>query len=172
MNGMAQVSNFWVPNLCSCGHDYQAHNVSASPQTCSLCVRQGGNQQRHNFTADNELWPSAPFPASDPARTVNAGGFGQTYNQTSGPSGNLAGSTTLSFSSPLPAFIKPGMSFLTMALNPANQTSYTIVAVSGNNITIAPPGLLFNSPGVVCVFAGAIGSTMGGGRPPNGQRAG
>lgn len=176
MNGMATVSPLFVPNLCVCGHDWIAHTFGA-PQQCSLCFRGAGLLNRHNFTSDNELWPSAPFPASDPARTVTAGGFGFGVSATTAAAGNGLGVQVVTFVA-LPAGIAPGWSFTTIPSggggNNVNQAQYFVRSVNfgANQITIDPPGLLANSPSIPCLFAGSIGSTMGPGRPPNGQRAG
>lgn len=193
MNGAATVSPLFRPNRCKCGHDILAHNMGISPNTCPLCVFQGGNAQVHNFTPYAEPWPSTDFPAPPPSGLFCAGGFGPAgltastyfdatlvYNQ--------QGATTVYFANAVQTLntfrlLAPGMTFTTIAVNPANSHSYTILAVTTASlgpsvfaITIAPPGLVRSAAtataGVVCTFAGAMGSTMGGGLPPNGQRAG
>jgi hypothetical protein len=170
MNGGATVSPLFVPNLCCCGHDYRAHNLTTSPGTCSLCA--GGTSHNHDFTGASEIAPAKVFPETLPVGFVSPGGFG-TYFTIVSTSGNPAGSTTIIFGN-VDSRVQPGMTFTSLPSNLANQATYTIRKVDTvtNQITIDPPGLLFNLGTVRCVFQGQDGSTMGAGLPPNGQRAG
>ena len=171
MNGGATVSPPFVSNLCKCGHDLVAHDQTVSPNKCSLCVRQAGVLNTHDFTAYREAWPSNFFPQAEPADTVCAGGFGFVFTMTTG-AGNAKGSNQLLFLAAIDR-IQVGMTFTIQAANAANSITYTVVAVNPATLTITiSPALLFNSPGLTCSFQGAIGSTMGPGRPRNGQRAG
>jgi hypothetical protein len=176
MNGAATISPLWVPNLCTCGHDLLAHTMTVSPNNCTQCLRQGGVINIHNFVADGELWPSVPFTASDPSRIVCAGGQGFNVQATTTATGNNNGATTVTFVSLPSGIIVPGWTFTTIPTsgggNNARQATYYVRAISGNSITIDPPGLVGNTPSIICNFQGSIGSTMGPGRPPNGQRAG
>lgn len=171
MSANATVSPQAVPNLCKCGHDIQAHSLAIIPNTCSLCIRQAGNLNNHNFTADVEPWPSTAFPQAEPPLYACAGGFGFAITLTAA-SGNAKGSTTLTFTGAVPLAVQPGWTLTSVPANPANQTTYTVVQVFGGGFITISPALLFNSPGITFLFQGAIGSTMGPGRPPNGQRAG
>lgn len=171
MNGMATVSNFFVPNLCNCGHDLVVHNMAVTPNTCSMCIRQSGVQNTHNFASDLEVWPAPSSPQTAPARFVCAGGFGFGFSMTTG-AGNAKGSTSVLFLAAIDR-IQIGMTFTTVAANAANSVTYTVIGTGpGLQVQIAAPGLLFNSPGILCLFQGNDGSTMGPGLPPNGQRAG
>lgn len=174
MNGSSTVSPFWVPNICCCGHDYAAHvvdrtGVNAGP--CTLCIRQGGVQTTHFFTSDMEIWPSLAFPEVVAPGFVSAGGFGtsfvlNTIALTTKPSSQIF------FANPAAAGVKQGMTLTTIAANPANSQNYLIVDVTGTQVTIQGPTFFNISNGQAILFQGAQDSTMGGGRPPNGQRAG
>jgi hypothetical protein len=167
MNGGATVSPLFTPNLCYCGHDYSAH----TPTTCLLCNASGA-PHNHGQTAETEITAAAAYPQDLPLRFASAGGFG-TYFSLVTTSGNAAGATTIIFQN-IDSRVQVGMTFTSMPGNMQNQATYTVRSVNTvtNQLTIDPPGLLFNLGTVRCFFQGNNGSTMGGGSPPNGQRAG
>jgi hypothetical protein len=172
MNGSATVSPFWVPNICACGHDYAAHTIDktgVNQGACTMCVRQGGVQTTHFFTSDMEISPAIAFPQVLATGYVSSGGFGTVFAMatialTAKPSSQI-------FFSDL-SKVKQGMTLTTVAANPANSQTYLIIDVRGTQVTIQGPTYFNISNGQTCIFQGAQGSTMGGGLPPNGQRAG
>jgi hypothetical protein len=174
MNGSSTVSPFWVPNICCCGHDYAAHIVDkngVNPGTCTMCIRQGGVLQTHFFTSDMEISPSLAFPDVLAPGFVSAGGFGTqfvlaTIAATSKPASQIF------FANPIAAGVQQGMTLTTIPANPANAANYLIDDVKGTQVTIHGPTLFNISNGQLILFQGTQGSTMGGGLPPNGQRAG
>src|SRR5215472_11790244 len=174
MNGLAGAvsSNFWTPNLCICGHDYVMHSLAGSG-TCSGCVRSGGGSLNiHLFTSDNDVWPTKAFPQSDVARFPIAGSQNQSYF-TVAMGTNALNATTVLFAST--AGMKAGMAFyLVVAAVPNQAASYIILQVlSGTSVLIAAPGLTSaTSSAATAVVSPIDGGFMGGGRPPNGQRAG
>jgi hypothetical protein len=134
-----------------------------------MCIRQGGVSTTHYFTSDEEISPALAFPQVLPTGYVSSGGFGTMFSMatialTSKPSSQI-------FFSDL-SKVKQGMTLTTVAANPANSQTYLIVDVRGTQVTIQGPTLFNISNGQTCIFQGAAGSTMGGGLPPNGQRAG
>jgi hypothetical protein len=176
MNGAATISPFSVPNLCVCGHDYISHDLTITPNRCSLCKTVGATANTHNFQAANAITQQAVesgFPQNLAHRFVSPGGFGTRFNATTAVAGNAPGSTTVTFASAGQlAGVAPGMTFTTQPASPLQQASYRVLAVNAAVITIPAPGLLFPLTSVICIFQGAQGSTMGPALSPNGQRAG
>jgi hypothetical protein len=174
MNGGATVSPLFVPNICFCGHDYSAHQVDRGGLTignCSMCIRQGGVLQQHFFTSDMEISPALMCPQVLATGCVSSGQFGtkfalNTIAATSKPA------SLIFFANPIAAGVLQGMTLTTVAANPANSITYLIDDVRGTQVTIHGPTFFNISLGQTCIFQGAQGSTMGGGLPPNGQRAG
>ena len=167
------------PNLCACGHDLRTHDLTVSPNTCSLCVRNTAGTQLnvHDFTPYSmNTPPPAPtwFPAKSPAGMVVAGGFGiyRSGIETLSASGNAQGNPTLIMANTQPGVVV-GMTLYTNPNNPANAASYRIVAINATGLilTLDRP-LVVATNSVRCTFAGILGSTMGPGLPCNGQRAG
>lgn len=171
------VSPTGRPNLCICGHPYIAHLFGAPPGQCNLCPPSStGLVNQHAFTSERELNPFY-FAASDRPGLIAAGGLGTRVSATSAASGQSVGLTTLTFQvasiSPPGAILKPGMTVTTFPPQLGNSQTYLIIGVpTANQVLIPAPGLRFSTNGVPCIIQGALGSTMGPGRPPNGQRAG
>jgi hypothetical protein len=173
MNGMATVSPFFVQNFCACGHDIAVHVLATFPTVgnCGLCGHS------HDFVSANELSPRAEFSASLPPGTVSPGayraasGVGFTNSTTAGS--NIKGAAVVTFQN-IKAGVVAGMCFMTMPSNLTQQTTYRILAVDfvANKITFPQPGLLFGTNSTNCYWLGADGASLGGGQPPNGQRAG
>lgn len=173
MNGSSSVSPIFTANLCCCGHDLAVHVLATFPTVgaCALC------NHSHDFTPYAELYPRAEFPHTLPigcvspgsTRTLSVGSF---TNTTSSP--NPKGSVNVTFTN-LKQGLSPGMVLLTQPPPGATfAASYRILLVNygTNTITIAQPGLLWNTNNVPCLWLGADGATSGGGLAPNGQRAG
>jgi hypothetical protein len=173
VNGAATVSPLLQANFCICGHDLAVHVLATFPTigTCGLCGH------THDFVSANELYPRAEFSASLPPRTISpavypaASGAGFTNSTSSGP--NVKGIANVIFQN-IKNGVVPGMCFMTMPTNLAQQTTYRILAINyaSKIVTIPQPGLLFGTNNTTCLWLGADGSSFGGGQPPNGQRAG
>jgi hypothetical protein len=175
MNGGATVSPLWTPNPCACGHDYVAHDVTVTPNRCSLCKAVGATLNAHAFQAADEIATAAAasFPQIVPPGFVSPGGFGFSFKAGTAAAGNAPGATSVTFATAgQVAAVVPGMTFTSLPGSLIQQATYRVLAVAGAVVTIPPPGLLFALPSVQCLFQGAAGSTMGPALSPNGQRAG
>ena len=174
MNSTA-VSPVNRPNLCACGHPLIVHTIigTGAGGSCTLCgIAIGTAAQNHAFTPVSELWPSASFPQRDPHNTLAAGGLGTIVATTQTTVTGGGGAVILAVVSA--AGVRPGMSF-TIRPNSGvggNEQSYRIVSVSGNSIQFTPGLRVGTGLGALLRFSGSYGSTMGPGRPANGQRAG
>lgn len=158
------------PNLCACGHDYLAHTIGGTGGgNCRLCLPTGN--QQHPFTSVNEL-ASLAFTQRDLSRTIAAGGFGTIVTATQQNATVGIGATSMTINAPSGPVLA-GMSFTLQASgNPVNTQTYRVVNVAGNVITFTPPARIATNLNSLLRFSGTFGSTLGGGRPPNGQRAG
>lgn len=178
-----------VPKLCCCGHDLRAHNGVPSagvagiyPNTCRECqTNTPGQAQQHNFQSPNDLGfglglgPSAGFgpyfQARDLARTVNAGGGAFAFIMRCLT--NSGGQPIVLFPTPLDPRLKVGMTMVVFPTQFQNQASYIVTAINFlTGAVTVDRNLQGNTNNFNCLFTGTLGSTMGPGRPANGQRAG
>lgn len=178
MNGFTNPTGFYHrPNICKCGHSYVVHTLGAGTtnNTCSLCVKQGGNNQRHYFAAKMETLPAQSFVNCGQYGYYNPGGFGYNLFLNIGNTGTVLTGTSFIPSTPaVLAQLRVGMTWVPIPNNFANQVPYTIIGINPTAINFnISPGLLFNiGASQVGLFYGSFGSTMGPGCTANNQRGG